>query len=166
MLNDPELAEDTVQQMFVGIWEKRDSIEIQGAVKSYLMRSVHNTCLNHIKHEKVKQEHAEHEMHTTSESTFEASLEAEEFRQKVKVSVQKLPPQCKKIFLMSRLQGKKYQQIADELELSVKTVENQMGKALKMLRGSLKEEVQETLRVVKTIFWMTIGVQLASIVIR
>ncbi|NQV53941.1 MAG: RNA polymerase sigma-70 factor [Flavobacteriales bacterium] len=166
MLRDQDKAEDAVQQVFVSLWEKRDQIEVQGNEMSYLMRSVHNGCLNQIKHEKVKLDHAAHEMHTGEEAHVEDALEQEEFRQKVTETVKGLPSQCRKIFLMSRIQGKKYHEIAEELELSVKTVENQMGKALRIMRTSLHEEVRATMRVIKTILWLTIGVKTASVVIQ
>jgi RNA polymerase sigma-70 factor, ECF subfamily len=148
------------------LWEKRESIEVEGAIKSYLLRSTHNACLNHIKHEKIKQAHVDHDMHVLSEGEERDLLEEEEFRQKVMSSVQQLPGQCRKIFLMSRVQGKKYQQIADELNLSIKTIENQMGKALRTLRAGLNEERKSVMNVVKTIFWFVIGVNVFSIVMR
>lgn len=166
LLSEQGQAEDVVQQLFVNLWEKRNTIEVDGSWKSYLLRSTHNSCLNHIKHEKIKAEHADHTLATEATSEQRDLLEEEEFKQKVKTSVRQLPPQCKKIFLMSRVQGKKYQQIADELNLSVKTIENQMGKALKMLREELKTQHSSTLNVLKTFFWFVIGVKLFSIVMK
>jgi len=164
LLHDQEQAEDAVQQLFVNLWEKRASIEVEGSWKSYLLRSTHNSCLNQIKHQKIKAEHAQQALASEVTSEQRDLLEEEEFRQKVKQAVQSLPPQCKKIFLMSRIQGKKYQQIAAELNLSVKTIENQMGKALKTLREDLKTQHSPTLNVLKTFFWFIIGVKLFSIV--
>ncbi|MEZ4722466.1 MAG: RNA polymerase sigma-70 factor [Flavobacteriales bacterium] len=164
LVRERDVAEDIVQQLFTGIWEKRESIEIDGNVRSYLLRSAHNTCLNHIKHQKIKQNHSDHTLATESISHERDALEEEEFSQRIKESIKDLPPQCRKIFLMSRLQGKKYQQIADELQLSIKTIENQMGKALKSLRESLQEDYSEKLRIIKTILWLSIGVSLFSIV--
>lgn len=166
LLHDQEQAEDVVQQLFVNLWEKRDAIEVDGSWKSYLLRSTHNSCLNQIKHQKIKDEHAKQSLVSDAVSEQRDLLEEEEFNQKVKQAVQSLPPQCKKIFLMSRLQGKKYQQIADELNLSIKTIENQMGKALKVLREELKAQHSSTLNVLRTIFWFIIGVKLFSIVMK
>jgi len=166
MVNNRDHAEDIVQQIFVGLWEKRADTEIEGSPKSYLLRSVHNACLNHIKHLKVRSDHASHTKAGAVDSELRDHLEEEEFRMRVKQTVQQLPTQCRKIFLMSRVQGKKYQQIADELDLSVKTVENQMGKALKLMREGLQSEVKESLRAIRTIFWLAIGVKLMSIVMK
>jgi RNA polymerase sigma-70 factor (ECF subfamily) len=166
LLHEQEQAEDVVQQLFVNLWEKRESIEVGGSWKSYLLRSTHNSCLNQIKHQKIKTEHVQHSLATEAISEQRDLLEEQEFNQKVKHAVQSLPPQCKKIFLMSRLQGKKYNQIANELNLSVKTIENQMGKALKVLREELKTQHSPTLNVIKTIFWFIIGVNLFSIVMK
>ena len=120
MLNDQDAAADEVQQLFVTLWEKKDSLEVEGNIKSYLLRSTHNACLNAIKHQKVKAEHSEQTLYGSNEGEQRDLLEEEEFKLKVRSAVQTLPTQCKKIFLMSRIQGKKYQQIADELSLSVK----------------------------------------------
>jgi RNA polymerase sigma-70 factor (ECF subfamily) len=139
---------------------------VGGSWISYLLRRTHHSCLNQIKHQKIKTEHVQHSLATEAISEQRDLLEEQEFNQKVKHAVQSLPPQCKKIFLMSRLQGKKYNQIANELNLSVKTIENQMGKALKVLREELKTQHSPTLNVIKTIFWFIIGVNLFSIVMK
>ncbi|MDC1221984.1 sigma-70 family RNA polymerase sigma factor [Salibacteraceae bacterium] len=135
-------------------------------MKSYLLRSTHNACLNAIKHQKVKAEHSEQTLYGSNEGEQRDLLEEEEFKLKVRSAVQTLPTQCKKIFLMSRIQGKKYQQIADELSLSVKTVENQMGKALRTLRDELKAEHKSTMRLMKSFLWFMIGVNVFSIVMK
>jgi RNA polymerase sigma-70 factor, ECF subfamily len=166
LLSDRDESEEVVQHLFVSLWEKRDSVEIEGSEKSHLMRATHNACLNHIKHKKIKQLHAQHIIHTADEAEHRDLLVEEEFRQNVNDHIQKLPTECRKIFLMSREQGLKYQQIADELNLSVKTVENQMGKALKQLRTALNPSHNPTLNVISTIFWMIIGVNLFSVVIK
>ncbi|GAB5539506.1 MAG: RNA polymerase sigma-70 factor [Salibacteraceae bacterium] len=163
---DPDAAADIVQQLFVNLWEKRSEIVVNGSVKSYLLRSTHNQCLNHIKHLKVRSQHQQHVSSDIPQSTLNEELEVEEFNVQVRNAIQALPKQCRKIFLMSRLQEKKYQEIADELSLSVKTVENQMGKALKQLRMELKPSEKPSMRVLRSIFWMLIGVSSVSVVIR
>ena len=166
MLKDQDAAADEIQQLFVSLWEKKDTLHIDGSIKSYLLRSAHNACLNAIKHQKIKAEHSEQTLFGATDSEQRDLLEEEEFKLKVRGAVQKLPTQCRKIFLMSRIQGKKYQQIADELSLSVKTVENQMGKALRTLRDELREEQKSTIRLVKSFLWFMIGVNVFSIVIK
>lgn len=139
-LDEFEVAEEIVQEVFVKFWEKCESIAPDSSIKSYLYRSVHNTCLNHIKHMKVRDNYKqyvmvqmEHEMYSNKEEREEPELE-----KKIYDAIDELPPQCQKIFKLSRFEGLKYQEIADHLGLSIKTVEVQMGKALRVLREKLK----------------------------
>ena len=140
-LNDKDEAEEVVQASFISIWEKRGELSIQTSLKSYLYRMVRNACLNVIKHEKVKQQHAQVQLaggEPAQESSSQPVL-ASELEQKIYESMKLLPEQCRLVFQLSRFEGLKYQEIADQLDISVKTVENQVGKALKIMRTQLKE---------------------------
>jgi RNA polymerase sigma-70 factor (ECF subfamily) len=140
-LNDKDEAEEVVQASFISIWEKRGELSIQTSLKSYLYRMVRNACLNVIKHEKVKQQHAQVQLaggEQAQESSSQPVL-ASELEQKIYESMKLLPEQCRLVFQLSRFEGLKYQEIADQLDISVKTVENQVGKALKIMRTQLKE---------------------------
>jgi len=140
-LEDKEEAEEVVQSAFITIWEKRKSIDIQTSLKSYLYRMVRNGCLNVIKHEKVKQQHVAHEMAVT-EASYESvsqKVYATELESKITEAIKVLPEQCRLVFQLSRFEELKYQEIADQLQISVKTVENHMGKALRIMREQLKE---------------------------
>lgn len=141
ILKDLDEAEEIVQNLFMGIWEKKDDLEINISLKSYLYRAVHNHCLNKIKHLKVREEY-----HNYSTAFYESSVEAvhqtvikNELEEKIKDAIEKLPEQCKIIFRMSRFDELKYNEIAEQLDISPKTVENQIGKALKILRTELAE---------------------------
>lgn len=141
LLNDKDEAEEVVQATFIGVWDKRQSIEIQTSVKSYLYRMVRNACLNVIKHVKVKQAHAKHEM-AGGEPMHEGvaqSVISLELEQKIYEAMKVLPEKCRLVFQLSRFEELKYSEIADQLNISVKTVENHMGKALKMMRVQLKD---------------------------
>lgn len=141
MVGDVAEAEEVVQQVFINIWDKRDNIFIDTSFQSYVYRAVNNTCLNKIKQKKVHGLHHENlklELPQSIESTSEAVL-SEELRAAINDAVDLLPEQCRLVFQMSRFDGKKHQEIADELELSIKTVENQIGKALKHMREHLRE---------------------------
>jgi len=140
-LEDKEEAEEVVQSAFITVWEKRKSIDIQTSLKSYLYRMVRNGCLNVIKHEKVKQQHVAHEMAVT-EASYESVAQkvyATELEIKITEAIKVLPEQCRLVFQLSRFEELKYQEIADQLNISVKTVENHMGKALRIMREQLKE---------------------------
>ena len=141
LLNDSDEAEEVVQQMFVTIWEKRSSIEIKISFKSYLYRAVHNSCLNHLEKLKVRQmyvaENSGNEEASAEHS--ERNLQKNELQTRISAALLKLPEQCRKVFLLSRQDEMKYSEIADHLGISIKTVENQMGKALRIMREELKE---------------------------
>lgn len=136
-----EEAEEVVQDVFVKFWEKCDQLEPDSSVKSYLHRSVHNTCLNLIKHQKVKdayQQFVVHHLETSYDESSEQS-DPEFIRTRIMEAIDELPPRCSEIFKLSRYEGLKYQEIADHLSISIKTVEVQMGKALKTLRLQLSD---------------------------
>ena len=140
-LNDKDEAEEVVQASFISVWERRSELRIQTSLKSYLYRMVRNACLNVIKHEKVKQQHAAVQL-AGGEPAQESSSQqvmASELEQKIYESMKTLPEQCRLVFQLSRFEELKYQEIADQLNISVKTVENQVGKALKIMRSQLKE---------------------------
>ncbi|HTF80425.1 MAG TPA: RNA polymerase sigma-70 factor [Cytophagales bacterium] len=141
MLHEMEEAEEVVQQVFINIWDKRAHIEISTSFQSYLYRAVNNASLNKIKQRKAYGLHHEYiklEMESSIDSTTQAVL-SEELRGSIMEAVDLLPQQCKLVFEMSRFEGMKHQEIADELDISIKTVENQIGKALKHMRSYLKE---------------------------
>jgi RNA polymerase sigma-70 factor, ECF subfamily len=140
-LGDKDEAEEVVQASFIGVWEKRTALNITESIKAYLFQMVRNRCLNVLKHEKVKQLHINHESHhaeKTSESVSE-NIHARELEQRIIEAIKQLPEQCRLVFNLSRFEEMRYQEIADQLNISVKTVENQMGKALKMMRTQLQE---------------------------
>jgi len=140
-LRSRDEAEEAVQTVFIQLWEKRKEITIESSLKSYLYRAVRNTCMNVLKHEKVKKEHADYAMHSGNAMTAAASqtLVAEELEQRIAAALMKLPEQCRLVFKLSRFEELKYAEIAEQLGISIKTVENQMGKALRIMREQLKD---------------------------
>lgn len=140
MKND-DIAEEIVQNVFFRIWEKRDQLQIDDSLKAYLYRAVHNESLNHLKHLKVKSsfqlQYSDHMESSNSDVSNE--MIASELENNIQKAINELPQQCRTIFQMSRYEQLKYHQIADHLNISIKTVENQMGKALKVLRSKLVE---------------------------
>ncbi|GAB4245263.1 MAG: RNA polymerase sigma-70 factor [Ekhidna sp.] len=134
-VEDGDVAEDIVQEVFSKIWNQANEIDIRTNEKSYLFGAVRNACLNHIRHEKVKEAHASETKHEVIEGV--AFLEMEELQEKVDRALAELPEKRRQIFEMSRFEGKKYHEIATELNISVKTVETQMSRALKVMREML-----------------------------
>lgn len=142
IVRDRDLAEDLVQGIFCMLWEKRDRVDVRESVKSYLYRSVYNSALNTIKHEKVKIAFLEfirkHEKEEDNEiERFFDSEDQNIVLKELNRAIETLPDQCREIFLLSRFAGKKSAEIASELDLSVRTVEAQLYRAMKRLREEL-----------------------------
>lgn len=139
ILKDSDEAEEVVQQVFFRLWERSGSLSIEGSVAAYLYRAVHNESLNLLKHEKVRTTHRLHVAYSMKNETDQASkkLTGGELEKKLHAALNELPEQCRTIFQLSRFNELKYREIADQLGISIKTVENQMGKALKLLRIKL-----------------------------
>jgi len=138
-LNDADDAEEIVQNCFVKLWEGRKTLILGNNPKSYLFTMIRNTCLNQIKHISIREDYKAYNEQLRSEAQTEEESEDTNLQQKVIAAIQNMPPQRKKIFEMSRFEGLKYKEIASHLNISVKTVENHMGSAMKQLREDLKD---------------------------
>lgn len=154
-LKDLDAAEEVVQEVMFKIWTSRDTLVIGTSMKSYLFRAVRNGCMNVIKHHKVREEYRawrenEGDSHHRS---MEEDMIASELGQRIRVAIDHLPMERRKVFIMSRYDGMTYAQIADKLNISVKTVENQMGKSLKSLREDLKDYLPLVLVLLGEGFW-------------
>jgi RNA polymerase sigma-70 factor (ECF subfamily) len=141
MLRCMDEAEDVVQKMFCTLWDKRAEIDVQVSLKSYLYRTVHNSCLNRLKHEKVREAHKADFTHRHSEAHSRADerMAYDELTAAVKRAVAQLPKQCRAVFELSRSEALTYPEIAERLKISRNTVENHICKALRLLRENLKE---------------------------
>ena len=137
-LNDIELSKDIVQGVFTAIYEKREALSISSSLKSYLYQSVANRSINQIKSTKLHQEHHKDIQAKTDSSYTDESIELHELELKIGSIISKLPDQCQRVFKLSRFEHKSNQEIADMLNISKRTVETQISKALKVLRTSLK----------------------------
>jgi RNA polymerase sigma-70 factor (ECF subfamily) len=139
-LHDREAAEEAVQEVFMKIWLKRKQLNIGASVKNYLFYSVRNQCLNRMQHERVEKRYA---LQVQAEVPDEQDpdryfMEVGLFK-KIEEGIAMLPEKRREIFRLSREEGLKYQEIAFRLNISLKTVEAQMGLALKQLRKELKD---------------------------
>ncbi len=141
LLKDMDEAEEVAQNVFYNIWNKRETLQVNASIKAYLYRAVHNDCLNKIKHRKVKTVYAEDYKSSMTGGFDDSSklLDAKELNKLINGAIDSLPEQCGLVFKLSRFEHLKYSEIAEQLQISVKTVENHMGKALKILREKLKD---------------------------
>ncbi|MDT8401628.1 MAG: RNA polymerase sigma-70 factor [Bacteroidales bacterium] len=139
ILKDKDTSEEIVQELFYVLWRDRKKIMINSSVTAYLFRAVYNRCLHYIEHNKVVMRH-EDEIRGRIDKTGKDPAEEmnyKELHDKMTRIIEKLPERVAKIFCMSRFDGMKYDEIARELSISVKTVEANMGKALKVFRKEL-----------------------------
>lgn len=141
LIKDHDTAEEIVQDLFFKLWQDREKLNIESSLNGYLFRSVHNRCLHHIEHARVVERHAEEVSYRQTESQESPSdiLNYKELQEKVARILEKLPDRCGKIFTMSRFEGLKYTEIAEKLSVSIKTVEANMGRALKEFRKELTQ---------------------------
>ena len=142
-----ELAEEIVQDIFIRLWEQQGHLNIESSFKSFLFVSVRNGCLNHLKHLQVVNKFNEYytqllkdaqELYNVSQETGDSMLIANELEEKIFKEIELLPEQCRKIFIMSRFDCLKHQEIADRLGVTVNTVHRQTSIALEKLRLALK----------------------------
>ena len=139
IIQNDNAAEEIVQDFFVKLWEKREQITIETSVKSYLFRAVKNLCLNFIQHNKTKLHYVQSILSEVSNNqTDDDSFTEINLAEKIEESIQSLPTKRREIFRLNREEGLKYREIAEKLNISIKTVETQMGLAIKTLRDKLK----------------------------
>jgi RNA polymerase sigma-70 factor, ECF subfamily len=138
---DINIAEELVQDTFVHLWEEHDSININSSLKSYLLKIVNNRCIDWYRHKKVIKEHADFMLESsiyyeydTENYVLHAELEG-----KIEEALHLLPDEISDVFRMNRYNGLKYNEIAELLGVSVRTIEVRIGKTLHMLRTQLKE---------------------------
>lgn len=136
-----EDAENIVQDIFVMLWEKRDVLDIRISLASYLFTLVKNKCLDFLRHQTVVDEFArEYKAKQAALEQLNYTISSDEdIEQIITAAINSLPERCREIFIKSRMEGKKYKEIAEELDISVNTVENQMSIAFRKLRLELKD---------------------------
>jgi len=141
ILHNHDETEDIVQETFCKLWEQREKLEIHTSTKSYLYRMVHNACLNKIKQREIHHEHHEQIAYFSASdyNNVEKTMENRELRHKINLAIATLPERCREAFLLSRMQHLSYAEIAQKMQISPNTVETQIVKALKTLRGKLKK---------------------------
>ncbi|MGB3464519.1 MAG: RNA polymerase sigma-70 factor [Cyclobacteriaceae bacterium] len=133
------VSEEIIQEIFISLWERRKVISIEASLKAYLYRSVRNRTINYLKNQLPKDQkttaiESEHGLTVTQEYHEENN----ELAEQIDRAIASLPEKCRIIFLLSRNEGLTHKEIAAELDISVKTIENQIGIALKKLRAALQ----------------------------
>jgi RNA polymerase sigma-70 factor, ECF subfamily len=136
IIGDHDASHDVVQEVFLKLWNKRNELDYILNIKAYLFKSVVNTSLTYIENNKSKTSLPE--LRLEASNTSDSKVLAKELEQKIQLALDALPPKCKAIFVLSRFEGLKNKEIAEVLGLSLKTVENQMGIALKKMRDDLR----------------------------
>ncbi|WP_300603315.1 RNA polymerase sigma-70 factor [Niabella sp.] len=136
ILRSEVYVEDILQNIFIKLWETRATIQV-ASVKAYLYTAVRNECLNQLKHKGVQAVYAHTAKITGTEADHGNKAEQKELQEHIQGLLDRLPEKCATVFYMCRQLGLSYREVAEELDLSIKTVENHMTKALKFLRGGL-----------------------------
>jgi len=141
-----EVAEDLVKDTFLGLWERKENMEIKTSLSGYLFRSVHNSCINYLQREKIKYPNLSIEEIEALELKMKQPLSpdyaighllASELEDQIESEIEKLPDQCKEIFKLSRYEGYSHKKIAEKLQLSENTVKTQIYRALNKIRNAI-----------------------------
>ncbi len=139
LMLDRTMAEDAVQQVFTRLWEKKEQLHIQTSIESYLYKATYNTCMNELKKNKRLSSLDNQTREEADVQSSDNKTRLRELEQQIQEGLKSLPEKYRAKFVMSRYEIMKYKDIASMLDISIKTVENQMGKALKMMRIHLSE---------------------------
>lgn len=139
ILNDENLAEDLAQEVFYELWKRRSELSITLSLKAYLRRATVNKSLNYIRdYRKVRFELEDKVDEKTAQPLVSERMEAAELQEQIDRAIDGLPERCRIIFILSRFEDMTYNEIAELLGISAKTVENQISKALRLLRQILR----------------------------
>lgn len=141
-VKDSDQAEEIVQELFCQLWENRKNVKIHTSLKAYLYKATYFNSLQVIRKRGIKSQYVDYIKNNKPQQSQPNNLvEENEIYNIVQKTLTSLPKRCGQIFKMSRFEGLKYQEIADQLSISIKTVEANMGKALKAFRKNLKDYV-------------------------
>lgn len=139
-LTDRVICEDIVQSVFLRFWKEREKIRIESSLKSFLLRSVQNSCFDEIRHQNTVHEHRSHVLRFSS--LFEADTENyilySDLYDRLTEALEKMPQELRETFELSRMDGLKYREIARQLNISERTVESRISKAVQFLKRELK----------------------------
>ncbi len=143
VIKNPVIAEDLVQDVFFEFWRKRDRLNISTSIRAYLRRATINKTLNYIRDNKIILEDDKGYEKLASSDKPTQLLERKELREKINEGIDLLPPRARMVFILSRFEQMSYKEIAKEMTISPKTVENHISKALKFLRNFLEPHLKD-----------------------
>ena len=146
-ITDWDKSQSLAQEAFINLWLNREKIETLNGIKAFLYTYAKSSCLNYIRHRKIVSKYEDLQLHSKEsqlnreilESFDFNSLEFIELEELIMKSINELPDQCRRVFMLSRFQGKKNKEIADDLEITVKSVEANITRALKLLKHNLAD---------------------------
>ena len=130
-------AEEIVQDLFFKLWQNHKTMICPDSVKAYLFTATRNSVYNKIKHEKIKSSYIQDQNVDEYDLDSSELIENQELNLRIESAINELPEKRREVFVLSKIDGLKYKEIAEKLNISIKTVENQMGEALKFLRDKL-----------------------------
>lgn len=141
ILHDDERAKDMVQDVFFGLWKKREKLNVQGELKPYLRRAVVNRAIDVWRSKKKggTWEEVSEVTQPSGEASAQQQLEGADLQKAINAAIDSLPERCRQVFALSRFENLSHKEIAQQLDISVKTIENQMTKALRIIRKALAE---------------------------
>jgi RNA polymerase sigma-70 factor, ECF subfamily len=138
-VRDKDAAQDIVQEVFLRLWKNREGLSFGDKIRHYLFKATAHHALNHLRYnKKIIKVNDDAPLQNLVAPSGTEEIGYKELEIRVRQAIDRLPPKCRAIYLLSRHEGLKYAEIAETLDLSVKTVENQMGIALEKLREELK----------------------------
>jgi RNA polymerase sigma-70 factor (ECF subfamily) len=147
IVNDTDQSKDIVQDVFIKLWKNRQSLELTGSLEAYLRRAAVNTALNYLESSGrwKKQELGKSDLSAFSSNPTEQDISYQELNQKANEAIHHLPVRTRTVFTLIRTEEMSYQEVADALGISMKAVEKEMMKALRLLREALKAYLNTSL---------------------
>lgn len=138
-IRSTHIAEELVQEVFTNVWEIKKQLDPEGTLRAYLYQSVKNRALDHIKHQEVVRRHLSEMAQDTKETASPQRIPAGDtaFMKAARQAIEELPERARQVYKLHRKDGLTYSEIAQVMEISPKTVESQMSRALKILRNRL-----------------------------
>ena len=142
-VRDRKRAQDVVQDVFAKIWDQRDTLEISQNIKGYLFQAVKNRSLEIVRRDKTESDILSEGMAQQQDENIEEQARKFMLKERLYNSIRQLPPKCQEIFILNKIDGLNYREIAESKNISIKTVENHIGKAYRKLRELMSDKLSE-----------------------